>query len=568
MSIYDLIYFILMNRNNESRIRPDNEPDRSNQPQPSDHQNSSTSNQSTDSRPQNSPEQSTASNEARNPQSSSSSSADSSASSNDANRTTDRSFVRGINDLLRLTAQRLRGDSTRTGTTGASGATSPGSGVGTGTGAGTDENGAIIITINYVFSDENNPNDPNRSGSLVLTLPNNASNRDPETLDEFIRLATQMAYTTIVGGVPKEKKGLTVDKFKSFPVKNVNEISETDCAICLDPLADKESDEPRPKRRRLNEQLEFVSGTTGANGTGENSGNSGTGANHNDATVAYLKDSNILFDHVPVELPCHHIFGQLCLAEWLKAQVTCPMCREVVEKEDNDGDTTTSANTTNTTSDSEDPSMGQRFGLLNTSYEGPSLRVLTRTGLENFRGLMGATPIIRRRVPLATSTTRAEAAEDNSAPDAGSGDSTGSIDQGEVISRISNYLNSSFPQPLFPAGVASRRTGNGVSTTTTGDSTAPLARTPPSNVQRIPIIMSNRQAGEPSQSQRDAATEEVLDYLNLRSLTDDPPATGTPSTAANSAATGTNDTGNTGATATTGGPTAPAATDSLADEAT
>ena len=64
---------------------------------------------------------------------------------------------------------------------------------------------AIIITVNYVFSDENRPAVPNRSGSLIMSLPNNASNREPSVIQEFIRLATQMAYSSIVTGLNRER---------------------------------------------------------------------------------------------------------------------------------------------------------------------------------------------------------------------------------------------------------------------------------------------------------------------------------------------------------------------------
>ena len=38
-----------------------------------------------------------------------------------------------------------------------------------------------------------------------MSLPNNASNREPSVIQEFIRLATQMAYSSIVTGLNRER---------------------------------------------------------------------------------------------------------------------------------------------------------------------------------------------------------------------------------------------------------------------------------------------------------------------------------------------------------------------------
>ncbi|KAH3667924.1 hypothetical protein WICMUC_005137 [Wickerhamomyces mucosus] len=35
--------------------------------------------------------------------------------------------------------------------------------------------------------------------------------------------------------------------------------------------------------------------------------------------------------HIPVQMPCGHIFGKSCLVEWLKSNVSCPLCRREVE---------------------------------------------------------------------------------------------------------------------------------------------------------------------------------------------------------------------------------------------
>lgn len=41
--------------------------------------------------------------------------------------------------------------------------------------------------------------------------------------------------------------------------------------------------------------------------------------------------------HYPVKMPgCNHIFGRSCLVEWLKSNVSCPLCRKEVESEADD----------------------------------------------------------------------------------------------------------------------------------------------------------------------------------------------------------------------------------------
>ncbi|KAK9239281.1 hypothetical protein V1525DRAFT_398352 [Lipomyces kononenkoae] len=38
-------------------------------------------------------------------------------------------------------------------------------------------------------------------------------------------------------------------------------------------------------------------------------------------------------DHVPLQMPCGHIFGKYCLKEWLTTSTTCPLCRTAIEAE-------------------------------------------------------------------------------------------------------------------------------------------------------------------------------------------------------------------------------------------
>ncbi|RLV90054.1 Protein SAN1 [Spathaspora sp. JA1] len=186
-----------------------------------------------------------------------------------------------------------------------------------------DPNRAIVITVNYVFSDENQPNNPNRAGSLVMSLPNNASNRDPRVIQEFIRLATQLAYTSILNGLHNEK-GITLNKFSSFPGIKLHELDESNiCSICFEVYESIQQkvdmdESVSHKKRRLHDSSTF---------TTSSSTNSRHDHDRNNDRPILLADLTEKFDHIPIKMPCGHIFGKDCLCEWLKEHTTCPLCR-------------------------------------------------------------------------------------------------------------------------------------------------------------------------------------------------------------------------------------------------
>lgn len=216
------------------------------------------------------------------------------------------------------------------------------------TGPESEEARAIIITVNYVFSDENDPMNPNRSGSLVLSLPNSASNRDPDLIQQLIRFATQMAYSSIISGLHKEK-GVTKALFDSFPQVDKSTLDLKSCVICFEEFSDFNPSEPGSdiellqdtKRRKVevNEAApESVPGT------------SSTSTTETDSTITpdskvYLSSCEPTHDHTSIELPCHHVFGKCCLQEWLKDNTSCPLCRKaLVTPADNHGHTHTARN--------------------------------------------------------------------------------------------------------------------------------------------------------------------------------------------------------------------------------
>ncbi|CAH2352561.1 hypothetical protein CLIB1423_07S02366 [[Candida] railenensis] len=375
--------------------------------------------------------------------------------------------------------------------------------------------GAIIITVSYVFSDENNPSSPNRSGSLVMSLPNTPANRDPSTIQEIISLATQMAYSTIVSGI-KKSQGTTMEKFNSFPTKSIDSLIDSkSCSICFEDYTegieksstgetedvdyDKDeevshADGPRRKKRRVT--VNNVE-TTG----GIHSDHTST-----DQLPKYVSEFTGSFTHCPVEMPCGHIFGKSCLCEWLKDHATCPLCRDSVAEQpvgqplvrDVPSITTNASQTFTNLLNFRHPNRTRTEGTEDATGASPP-------NPANGAGPRGTTAGLRARNSFAAynSLNRIDHAGPmrHTPPQQATGATTGTgirrSDEG-VLSQLFAFLRRppASHEGLFPSGVSSRRSANGVIT---------------------------RQTNE-----RD--TNEIIDYLNLRSLTDDQTTTTTTTT--------------------------------------
>lgn len=55
-------------------------------------------------------------------------------------------------------------------------------------------------------------------------------------------------------------------------------------------------------------------------------------------------DKNKKIQHIAVKMPCGHIFGETCIREWLKNEVTCPLCRTEVDSEESESSSENSEN--------------------------------------------------------------------------------------------------------------------------------------------------------------------------------------------------------------------------------
>lgn len=329
--------------------------------------------------------------------------------------------------------------------------------------------GAIVITVNYMFMNGGNTN-PGRTGLLVVTLPNNATNREPRIISQFIQLATRMAYTALVHNGPKPKPGITLEKFNSFrTLRNTDAV----CAICFEPYerahVGRVSDIQRVlKRRKLSPDVgaslttdpategsasaasTLNTGNASGSSSGSSSGNTdeNTSANTPDEeTKTYLCEHDEEFTHEPLEMPCGHVFGKSCLAHWLKESTSCPLCRRSVAEP---------------VPETEDRVRYIRFsggGHTQPASEQPAVpeqREHVNPGL-----LQRATLLIFNRdlpPPLAPRET--------------AGPRNASLSP--VIDSILNYFqrNRARRMGVFASGVSSRRTADGVETATSED--APL----------------------------------------------------------------------------------------------
>ncbi|CAH6722600.1 hypothetical protein CLIB1444_10S02124 [[Candida] jaroonii] len=399
------------------------------------------------------------------------------------------------------------------------------------------DSAAIVISINYVFSDENNPSNPNRSGILTLTLPNSASNRDPRVLQEFIRLATQMAYATIINNNNGGNKGVTIDKFNSFKHLTAGEINDTQCSICLETFeADNfnvelinnkiNDDVVSNKKRKLNDSSSVISEPT------------------TEERKKYLSELTTEFPHIPIEMPCKHIFGKSCLCEWLKNHSTCPLCRKAIE----DPEATADSGEDNSNNIRENI---LRMGENRWNVDGSNVMAISGTEFDeifnNFRANLNPSTTTTSTTPSTTSSTTSTTQEPRN--NTTENDRSTLVSFGRrIISRPSNvfsYIRRRPQNDMFASGVESRRTASGVVTNTIPSNPAPESLPssvppPPPTTQLFRIFPEDNTAqSTPTTRPQDAAnndeasentgddrprtnsnslTDEILDYLNLRNL--------------------------------------------------
>lgn len=357
-----------------------------------------------------------------------------------------------------------------------------------------DNSGAIVITVNYMFM-EGGDQGNGRTGSLVVTLPNNATNREPRIILLFISLATRMAYSALVTNAPKLHPGVTLDKFNSFAFKAASELADSACSICFESYdIPPETPEMTPafpletiasKKRKLGINSHSVSATSSterlpdtmtdsdpvasAPPSSASGSESTTEGDNEESRPKYLCEHDEDYGHLPVQMPCGHVFGQSCLYHWLKENTSCPLCRvSVAEAPQRPQGTPISyirfGGLNNSTDDLTAPLSG--LGGENSTdtprddtprdETTPGLFDRTRLGLFN---IQLAAPREAPPPPLIPSSSNSRARNSAVSP---------------VIQNILSYFgrprrqreDSSGENSLFASGVSSRRTADGVETVT------------------------------------------------------------------------------------------------------
>lgn len=234
----------------------------------------------------------------------------------------------------------------------------------------------IILTVNYIYGSQRDINGrssnvPN-TGLLILNIPV-FQESSQSNIDTLVRLATSIALRTI-RSILKKTWGVSRNTFDDLKIRHLRDLKDTEleCAICYDKFEDdgKDSNDTEGSKKRKRGDGEEDDGAD--NNDEDDNDNNNTSAEHsakksknNDqsatttattattaatATTATAQTepatgvnnaepSNnapkrspetidpTVYHHYPVELTCGHIFGQSCLAEWFKANNSCPLCR-------------------------------------------------------------------------------------------------------------------------------------------------------------------------------------------------------------------------------------------------
>lgn len=418
-----------------------------------------------------------------------------------------------------------------------------------------DDGGAIVITVNYMFMDTTFEPMPGRTGLLVVTLPNNPTNREPQIISQFISLATRMAYSALIHNAPKPKPGITLEKFHELESVDLATLEDQTCSICFEqyeeppimtskrrklspdlpyvsasatpeapsytpniaddspvPPAPSVTEEPRrsSRIRSRNQDLNSPSGyTTEAAAPSSDSAQpeqaaDGTESTQDEPQIPLLCDHEEEFDHGPLRMPCGHVFGRSCLAQWLKTATNCPLCRvalvepapqpsippvsyirfggladaaaqaleaEATASTNSEDSTQASASNQTQPSPSSTEGLALNQGLLHSSsqdrsqdnHDGPSL-------------LRRATQVLFNQSSRSRTSAPASPMESDGRQEPRSSRNPSFT---PVINNIQNYFRrarrhrdggSLASLGFFPTGVASRRTANGVETVTSDES--------------------------------------------------------------------------------------------------
>ncbi|KAK9456816.1 hypothetical protein V1511DRAFT_456461 [Dipodascopsis uninucleata] len=229
-----------------------------------------------------------------------------------------------------------------------------------------------VILVNYTFTysphtpqaSTENGNDANirndESGSNIprWTASRNSGGSDAQGHESpfgvvFYGLPPIFTGQNFAAGSPPQHKHASKAAIEALKDVDVNTLPASDrvCSICFEPYYvppvsastdpkdlivshNKEVDSAHHSPELVNKADE-VSVTTDSNGD-SNGENRSASNDTNDEETDSRPDEKSLDDvtqHVPLQMPCGHIFGKNCLKEWLLNSTTCPLCRTAVEAE-------------------------------------------------------------------------------------------------------------------------------------------------------------------------------------------------------------------------------------------
>lgn len=151
-----------------------------------------------------------------------------------------------------------------------------------------------------------------------------------------------MVQSLMESNRPRKKKA-TKDAIKRLKIIDPTTLKESErvCSICYDkfdqPKNEGRANDSKPITISINDTRELLTGDPPIIFPKDPTGSRyseyhrlAKQSKHKD-TGKEPEDNGQEGEHIPVQMPCGHIFGRSCLLEWLKSNISCPLCRREVE---------------------------------------------------------------------------------------------------------------------------------------------------------------------------------------------------------------------------------------------
>lgn len=214
------------------------------------------------------------------------------------------------------------------------------------------ESGNVTLEETHINGDEENPDVlfrggfaqgfPNFSVTIDRTniTPNGTVTGEP--IFNFGNLPTNLrdlVESVMRSGRPRKKQA-TKDAIKSLKIIDPSTLREPErsCPICYETFDELKIDQKNGKNitsndSQITKSRDLIDGDPPIWFPTDS-----TGSRHSEYHRLVTKpqtsnDGTEESEHVPVKMPCGHIFGRSCLLEWLKSNISCPLCRSEVESQ-------------------------------------------------------------------------------------------------------------------------------------------------------------------------------------------------------------------------------------------